>query len=249
MIEIRSTIEFIGGQCPSNRMVEGTFVTHAARDENSNRVSNSCLQPRWSFALVWVIVLTVLFMPSSASAVAVSPPEFPTLVNDADYIVRAKIKSVHSEWSHESQRPKIYTYVELEVLETIAGNPPQPLVLRLLGGKVGDQEMILEGGPEFAPGEEHVLFVQGNGRLIVPLVAVMHGDYLVERDEANGTAMMLRSDHQPLRHESDVIQPLHQDSHLEEAAAASLPPAMTPEEFAARIRAVRKPRSNHEAIP
>ena len=68
-------------------------------------------------------------LAAGALATTVVPPEFEQMVNGSDYIVRAKVKSVSTEIRLRNGFERIYTKVELQVLEVIAGSPPSPLVL------------------------------------------------------------------------------------------------------------------------
>jgi hypothetical protein len=185
------------------------------------------------------LVLASLVAPR-LRATTVNPPEFPDLVNQSDYIVRAVVKSVVSEYASPGGR-KIITKVELDVKEVVAGTPPRPLVLQVMGGKVGDREMILEGAPEFKVGDEHILFVQGNGRQVYPLVAMMHGVYPVKR-ETGGREFMARSNAIPLQDTSEVVLPLATGGAAEmQRRMANPAKALTPTEFVQRIRTAVKP--------
>ncbi|MDP2139148.1 MAG: hypothetical protein Q8J74_14955 [Candidatus Didemnitutus sp.] len=187
------------------------------------------------------LLLIALALTAQTRATTVSPPEFPDLVNQSDYIVRAVVKSVSSEYERPGSR-KIVTWVELQVSEVIAGTPPQPLVLRVMGGKVGDREMILEGAPEFKVGDENILFVQGNGQQIYPLVGMMHGVYPIKREEASGREFVTRSNWVPLQDIAEVALPMTSGGVAElQSKKISSAQALTPAEFAQRIRAVVKP--------
>jgi hypothetical protein len=105
------------------------------------------------------LLLLLALLPLRVSATSVVPPQFDELVNESDYIVRAVVKSVTSGWQEKQGRRRIYTFVELEVREVIAGTPPQPLVLRMLGGRIGGEEMVIEGAPKFEVGQEDILLV------------------------------------------------------------------------------------------
>jgi hypothetical protein len=189
---------------------------------------------------VLVLILAGLSLAARLVATTVNPPDFPDLVNQSDYIVRAVVKSVASEYAQPGSR-KIVTNVELEVKEVIAGKPPEPLVLRVMGGKVGDREMILEGAPQFKVGEESILFVQGNGRQIYPLVAMMHGVYPVKR-EADGREFITRSNQVPLQDTAEVIQPMTTGGAAELQRRMRNPgEALTPAQFVQQIRAAVKP--------
>jgi hypothetical protein len=201
-----------------------------------------------AFALWGVVVWAMLvgaFVTTRASATTVVPPEFDELVNKSDYVVRAVVKEVRSEFSRPGGR-SIVTYVELDVKEVIAGNPPSPLVLRMLGGRVGDKRMVVSGAPEFVVGDEDILFVRDNERVFNPLTALMHGRYPVARDAATGRGYMMRNNRAPLKDTKEVSGKMDHAAHAagEHAhgpRAIDLSEAMSPEEFAAAIRAARKP--------
>ena len=179
---------------------------------------------------------------------SVLPPTFPELTNGSDYIVRAVVKSVRSEWRTANGRRDIYTLVELEVRETIAGSPPAPLVLEVLGGKVGAEELRLEGAPRFAAGDEDILFVRDNGRAIFPLFAMMHGRYPLLTDPASGRRYVARSNRVPLGDTAEVPLPLADGPAASVQRRLRSPAqALSPEEFTARIKAARDPASRGPA--
>ncbi len=184
-----------------------------------------------------MLVLLLALLPLRVSATSVVPPKFEELVNESDYIVRAVVKSVTSEWREKQGQRRIYTFVELEVREVIAGTPPQPLVLRMLGGRVGDEELVIEGAPKFEVGQEDVLFIRGNGRQFYPLTAVMHGRYPIMKEAATGRAYIARANRTPLTAVAEVSQPLPESVATESKdAATAMSRALTPESFIQSIR-------------
>jgi hypothetical protein len=177
-------------------------------------------------------------------ATSIVPPEFPDLVNQSDFIVRAVVKSVVSDYARPGSR-KIITMVEMDVREVIAGTPTQPLVLRVLGGKVGQEEMIIEGAPRFTVGDEGIYFVQGNGRQIYPLVAMMHGVYPIKR-EADGREFITRNNRVPLRDTAEVALPMTDGGAAELQRRMSRPDqALTPADFVRQIRTAVKSSNTH----
>ncbi len=163
-----------------------------------------CSVTRWLWALV-LIALT-----PAARATSVIAPDFDKMVGSSDYIVRAVVKTVTSDWRDNPDQPGrryIGTLVELEVKEVIRGTPPSPLVLDLVGGRVGDRELTIDGAPKFTVGQESILFVQGNGRQIVPLVGMSYGHYPVRRDKRTGADQVMRSNGQLLYSEKEVSLP------------------------------------------
>jgi len=182
------------------------------------------------------LLMTLLAMTavSFARATTVIPPNFNKLVSQADYIVRAVVKSVNSELSTDGGKRHIVTKVELDVQEVISGTPPQPLVLEMLGGKVGVDEMVVDGAPKFVVGDEDILFVHGNGRQFNPLVALMYGRYPILEEAGTGRRYVARANGLPLRSEQEVDKPMVAPAVN---AQASPPPALSPIEFIGRIHA------------
>ena len=185
------------------------------------------------FALFGLAV-ALLLLPLRTSATSVVAPDFNVLVGEADYVVRAVVKSVTSEWRENKGQRFIASKVELEVREVIKGTPPQPLVLDIIGGRIGEEELVVEGAPKFLVGDEDILFVQGNGRQVFPLVAMMHGRYPVFRDAKTGVKYALRSNGMPLYSEQDVSLPMTRLSAAKAENAQARP--MTADAFIKKIR-------------
>jgi hypothetical protein len=190
--------------------------------------------------------LLLAIQPAPARATSVQAPEFTALVEQADYVVRAVVKSARSEWRETGGHRYIATKVTLEVREVIKGTPPLPLVLDFLGGRVGDDELIVEGVPRLTVGEEDILFVRGNGRAFYPLVGVMHGFYPIYRDQKSGQDYVARSNGMPLYHERDVSLPLMELSATKATDAQAKP--MTAAAFASRIRAQTSHRNQQNRL-
>jgi hypothetical protein len=174
------------------------------------------------------------FFPTKATATSVVPPEFDALVGQADYIVRAVVKSVSAEWRVTDSQRSIITKVELEVREVIAGTPPQPLILELLGGKIGEEELVVHGVPRFSVGQEDILFIRGNGVQFCPVVALMHGRYPLRRDQTTGREFVARSNGEPLYSEQDVARPLRERPARAQPLSAQ---ALSAADFTVKIRA------------
>lgn len=185
--------------------------------------------------LVLAAALTVF--PLRSIATTVQAPEFDQLVAQSDYVVRATVKSIDSEWREKDGHRFIASRVTLDVKEVIRGTPPSPLVLDMVGGTVGDDTLTVEGAPKFHVGDENILFVHGNGSVFYPLVAIMHGVYPIFRDAQTGREYALRSNGMPLYSENDVSLPMTQLSAVKTQNPSAQP--MTASEFVAKIRAAR----------
>ncbi|MEO6993561.1 MAG: hypothetical protein ABI273_08020 [Lacunisphaera sp.] len=192
-----------------------------------------CRRLRWlALSCVFCLGSTVMH------ATTVIPPAFDELVHQADYVVHAVVKSVTCEWQSDGRNRHIMTKVELEVKEVIAGSPPSPLVLEMLGGKIGDLQMLVHGVPEFKVGDEDILFVHGNGSQLCPLVAMSHGRYPIKHNAKSGRAYMARANGESLYNEQQAARPMIAPGVNQEQAAAVLP--LSPEAFISKIRFSRR---------
>lgn len=158
--------------------------------------------------LVAALALGLTLLPGALWATTVDAPPLDRLIGQADYVVRAVVKRATPEWREHEGRRFILTTVELDVREVIKGAPPSPLVLEMIGGKIGEDELIVEGMPRLEVGDEHVLFVHGRERKAMPIVALMHGIYPVVRDAKSGQAYAVRSNGALLYSAEDVSLPL-----------------------------------------
>lgn len=197
----------------------------------------------------WLILLACFAgLAPVGWATTVIPPDFTTMVNQSDYVVRAVVKSATAEEQATTGQDKIYTHVELEVRQVIAGEPPSTVVLRLLGGRVGDRELVVDGMPALRVGEECILFVKGNGRMLCPVYAMSYGAFPVKEDPATQRRYVTREDQTPLASVDEISQPLGTTA-ADLPAAERMAPArgMTPDEFVRQIQAVRQPATTQNA--
>lgn len=187
--------------------------------------------PRFLFA---ALAVGMSLLPRPLPATTVEPPSLDSLIGRADYVVRAVVKSATPEWREYEGQRHIRTVVKLDVLEVIAGAPPSPLVIELLGGRIGEGELVVEGMPKLYEGEEHVLFVRGKEKKMMPLVGLMHGVYPVMRDARSGQAYVLRSNGAPLYRAEDVALPMNETSSIKRQNPYARP--LTVGAFVSQIR-------------
>jgi hypothetical protein len=182
----------------------------------------------------FIVGIALILVASTVQATSVIPPEFPELVNESDYIVRAVVKSVTSEVRvTPSGRRMIFTLVALEVTQVVAGKPPSPLILQMAGGKHGDWEQTVSDMPKLAVGLESFFFVQGNGRQICPLVRMGHGLYPITREAGVHKEAVLRMNGKALEGVNEISQPIHP---INEASGQISATALSPDDFVLKIR-------------
>lgn len=102
------------------------------------------------------------------------------LVHEADGVVIGTVRSVTPTGGSGQA---IHTFVTLDQIEVMSGKlDAQTLTLRLKGGAVGQEVLHVEGSPTFVPNERLLLFVQGNGRDLVPFVGWSQGVFRLTAD-------------------------------------------------------------------
>lgn len=159
-------------------------------------------------ALARFVAFVVLAAPVIATTVR--PPDFATMVHQSDYVVHGQVTKVTCVRDDRDGHRRIITLVEINPLEVVAGEAPAKIELRLLGGRIGDEALIVSGQPQFQIGDEDVLFVRGNGVSLSPLYAMMFGRYPVQTDAVNGQKTVRREDGSTLHRVAEISTPLRE---------------------------------------
>jgi hypothetical protein len=119
-------------------------------------------------------------------------PSDEKMIVESRAIVRARVLSIGSSFDHE--RGDIFTYTTLRVREVIKGQiTTRRIVIKEMGGQVGDQITKVFGVPEFVPGEEVILYLSTwtDGSLRVHEMFL--GKYSIVSDSATGQQFVVRS--------------------------------------------------------
>ncbi len=107
---------------------------------------------------VLLIFVGIFCLFYSINATTFAPTTLEKFVNTSTIVVIAKVEKVKSRW--DDHHAKIYTYTTVSVLETIKGKEvPDSIILQELGGKVGNEALVVEGAAQFNEGEEVLLFL------------------------------------------------------------------------------------------
>jgi hypothetical protein len=102
------------------------------------------------------------------------------LVAEADGIVLATVRQVQSVQDADKD---ISTFVTFDHVKMLGGrHAASTLVLQLRGGHVGNESLRVDGAPQFKADERVLMFVQGNGRDLVPLVGWNQGLFRLVND-------------------------------------------------------------------
>lgn len=135
------------------------------------------------------IAAVLSLLCASAWATTIRPMSLKELTRTSSTVAVAQAVRVWSQWSDDHRL--IYTYTEFSVEQALKGDPGSTMVVRQLGGRVGDLEMKVSGVQHWTPGEETVLFLNksksGDGTYLV--TGLLQGDFRISR-RLSGEAMV-----------------------------------------------------------
>jgi hypothetical protein len=162
---------------------------------------------RYISLLAAPLILWSLAPPAQASSVV--PLGFSDIVGEAQSIVRAEVVEVRAA---RASNGRIETLVTFRVERILKGSPDRALVmLRFLGGAIGDESMEVSGMPRFAIGDRDVLCLGDEGGTISPIVGLMQGRFRVTRS-ADGEERVTRHDGTAFASTAQVLRPLHESA-------------------------------------
>ncbi|HEU4522650.1 MAG TPA: hypothetical protein VFT12_11645, partial [Thermoanaerobaculia bacterium] len=112
------------------------------------------------------------------------------LSRNSNAVVIARVASTESRWDGG----EIYTYTRVEVVDGLKGaKKGDAIVVRQLGGQVGELASIVPGMPSFHSGEEVVLFLSRKDKAGYPWVmGLEQGKYTISSD-GKGSKRVRRS--------------------------------------------------------
>jgi hypothetical protein len=114
------------------------------------------------------------------------------LTDFADVVVTGRVLEIASAW--DATTGHIYTYVTIAVQEVLKGDiAPSRLVIKQIGGTVGDVSLEVPGQARFAAGEDIVAFLEvrpRDGTLYTS--GLWQGKWRIEGDPATNARMAVR---------------------------------------------------------
>jgi hypothetical protein len=108
------------------------------------------------------------------------------MARESELIVRGTVTNVESQIAGAGLA--IESLITLQVAETIKGRASEQTVFRVPGGKVGRYRRVMVGAPEFAAGDEVILFLKGRAPAMAMPYGLSQGVYRVSR--ARGSAVV-----------------------------------------------------------
>jgi hypothetical protein len=126
-----------------------------------------------------VLAVLLLLMPVIAQSTTIVPADFAEMVAGSSTIVHGTVIDVRSQAI--SGRGSIESIVTIAVITPIAGPVASRIAFRVPNGRIGRYRRVTVGAPEFAAGEEVVLFLSGRPPVVPMPFGLNQGVYRVVR--------------------------------------------------------------------
>jgi hypothetical protein len=147
------------------------------------------LKPKWLTPLV-LLVFLLGCAQSSFATTAIVPPDDDMIVG-ARVIVKGRILSIESRF--DEQQGRIFTYIKLKVQEVLKGQiTERKIVIKELGGQVGDRLSVVYGNPEFALGEQVLMYLDTWKDGSLRTYQMFLGKFSIIKDEKTGHEFAVR---------------------------------------------------------
>jgi hypothetical protein len=128
--------------------------------------------------LPW-LALCLAITGRGALATTLVPADFTQMARESELIVHGTVVSVHGQIT--GPRRAIDSVITVQVAATMKGTPAAQAVFRVPGGRVGRYRRVMVGAPEFAAGDEVILFLKGRAPALAMPYGLSQGVYRVAR--------------------------------------------------------------------
>ena len=127
------------------------------------------------------LLSALLFLPA-LRATTLARLSLDQLAAGSDAVARVRFVRAESRWENGS----IWTVTTFDVVETLKGQLPGQIEVRLPGGRVGHLTSTVAGTPKFHPGNEAVVFLQRSPAGGFTVAGWVEGSFRISRDPRTG---------------------------------------------------------------
>ena len=150
--------------------------------------------------VTWFAALLTCFLTNRSHSTTFVVMDEATLFRTSDAVIVGTVTAIESAAGAQGA---IYTYVHVEPDRVVKGRlSREPVVLRELGGTVGDRSEVIFGSPEFWVGERSLLFLSRNADGTVRTNSLAMGKFSLTSD-SSGHTMAVRD----FGHGASVLDP------------------------------------------
>jgi hypothetical protein len=131
---------------------------------------------------LWFIFLLPLLFPPAVLATTLARLSLDQMAAGSDAVARVNFSSAESRWENGT----IWTITTAKVVETMKGNLPGEISVRLPGGRVGHLTASVEGAPRFHPGDDAIVFLKISPAGGFTVAGWAEGTFRISRDPRTG---------------------------------------------------------------
>ena len=130
-----------------------------------------------------ISLLPVLLFFPAIRATTLARLSLEQLAAGSDAVARVRFERAESRWENGS----IWTVTTFDVAETLKGQLPGEIEVRLPGGRVGHLTSTVDGTPKFSPGNEAIVFLQRSPAGGFTVAGWVEGSFRISRDPRTGS--------------------------------------------------------------
>lgn len=125
-----------------------------------------------------LLILAALSITAAVRATTLVRLNLDQLAAAADNVARVRCASAESRWENGA----IWTVTTFDVLETMKGNLPAQVTVRLPGGRIGHLTAAVDGTPKFNLGDEAIVFLEQSRAGEYSVAGWVEGTFRISRD-------------------------------------------------------------------
>ena len=130
-------------------------------------------------------------LPSLAWAGVARGMPLEQLVRRSAHVLKGRPLEAYSEWTRIGDQKRIVTYTRVRVDETLVGDGDSELLVRTLGGTVGNIGQVVHGEAELMLNEDCVAFLMPTREGVLGVTAMAQGHYPLASDQSGARLSLI----------------------------------------------------------
>ena len=126
----------------------------------------------------FLLIFAALSIAAAIRATTLARLSLDQLAAAADAVARVRCAGAESRWENGA----IWTVTTFDVVESMKGNLPAQVTVRLPGGRVGHLTAAVDGTPKFNPGDEAIVFLERSRAGGFSVAGWVEGTFRISRD-------------------------------------------------------------------
>jgi hypothetical protein len=129
-----------------------------------------------------LLIVVALAVTATVRATTLARLSIEQMAVAADHVARVRCAASESRWENGA----IWTVTTFAVVESMKGNLPPQVQVRLPGGRVGHLTASVDGTPKFSPGDDAIVFLERTPAGEYSVTAWVEGTFRISRELRTG---------------------------------------------------------------